>query len=137
MTDQPPITSDPAPSVDRRGPDRPDRDEAPAAVALPPGAYFRGMRMPSLPFVVAFLGVTLAVLVVLAAGHALFVFAIGIALSFFLVPVVNRLERHMPRIAACILVVVICVIMTLTAAHRRRHHPHPAGSDSSSTRCHR
>ncbi len=72
------------------------------------------MQMPSLPFVVAVLGVTLAVLVVLAAGHALFVFAIGIALSFFLVPVVNRLERHMPRVAACILVVLICVIVTVT-----------------------
>ncbi len=70
--------------------------------------------MLSLPFVVAVLGVALGVLVVLAAGQALFVFAIGIALSFFLVPVVNRLERHMPRILACILVVVACVVITLT-----------------------
>ncbi len=88
--------------------------DAPLAVTLPPGAFFRSMRMPSLPFVVAFLGVTLAVLVVLAAGHALFVFALGIALSFFLVPVVNALVRHgVPRIGASILVVAVCVIVTL------------------------
>ena len=85
--------------------------------------------MLSLPFVVAVLGVALAVLVVLAAGQALFVFAIGIALSFFLVPVVNRLERHMPRIVACILVVAICVVITITGLLIFAHHPHPAGRE--------
>ncbi len=114
MTSQPPITSDPPPGlVDDAPASAPAEDEGPAAVALPPGGRFDSMHMPSLPFVVATLGVTLSVLVVLAAGHALFVFAIGIALSFFLVPVVNRLARHMPRIAACILIVALCVIITL------------------------
>ena len=36
----------------------------------------------------------LAVLVFALSAGALFVFAIGVALAFFLVPVVNRLERR-------------------------------------------
>ena len=91
-----------------------DPIEAPAAIEIPPGGRYRSMRMLSLPFVVAVLGVGLAIVVVLSAGHALFVFAIGIALSFFLVPVVNRMERHMPRIAACILVVIASVLVSLS-----------------------
>ncbi|MBX3029837.1 MAG: AI-2E family transporter [Chloroflexi bacterium] len=96
--------------------DEPGADGDPDAppVPLPPGASFGPMRMPSKAFLVAALGVALAVGVVIVAGQALFVFAIGVALSFFLVPVVDRLEAHgVPRIAAAILVVAICVVVTL------------------------
>ena len=62
------------------------------------------------------------------AASALFVFAIGVALSFFLVPVVNWLVRHgVPRIGASILVVVALVVITLTGLAARDLHPHRAG----------
>jgi predicted PurR-regulated permease PerM len=49
-----------------------------------------------------------------AASSALFVFAIGVALSFFLVPVVNWLVRRgVPRIGAAVLVVAALVALTL------------------------
>ncbi len=89
-----------------------DLDVAP--VPMPPGASFGPMRPPSKAFLVAVLGVALALAVVIIAGQALFVFAIGVALSFFLVPVVNRLQAHgVPRIGAAIMVVAICVVVAL------------------------
>ncbi len=95
---------------------------APAAPSTPPtGASatqvgFRPLELPSAPFWVVLIAGISAVLLVVAASSALFVFAIGIALSFFLVPVVNWLVRHgVPRIGASILVVVVLVLITLTA----------------------
>lgn len=93
--------------------------------AGPPGASaspgpaepprFRPLQLPSAPFWVVLIAGIAALLLVAAAASALFVFAIGIALSFFLVPVVNWLVRKgIPRIGASILVVVVLVVITLT-----------------------
>ncbi|MFN8518925.1 MAG: AI-2E family transporter, partial [Chloroflexota bacterium] len=79
-------------------------------------ARFLPLQLPSAPFWVVLIAGIAAVVLVVAASSALFVFAIGIALSFFLVPVVNWLVRHgIPRIGASILVVVVLVLITLTA----------------------
>jgi predicted PurR-regulated permease PerM len=93
----------------------------PAAPALPEVATlaepprFQPLQLPSAPFWVVLIAGIAAVLMVVAASSALLVFAIGIALSFFLVPVVNWLVRHgIPRIGASILVVVVLVVITLT-----------------------
>jgi predicted PurR-regulated permease PerM len=76
---------------------------------------FLPLQLPSAPFWVVLIAGIAAVLLVVASASALFVFAIGIALSFFLVPVVNWLVRHgIPRIGASILVVVALVLITLT-----------------------
>lgn len=86
---------------------------AEAAVSETP--RFQPLQLPSAPFWVVLIAGIAAVLLVVAASSALFVFAIGIALSFFLVPVVNWLVRHgIPRIGASILVVVVLVAITLT-----------------------
>jgi len=74
-------------------------DEAaspPIDAAVPPGsvARFRSAKGPSAPFWIAFLLGILAVIVFALSASALFVFAIGVALAFFLVPVVNWLERR-------------------------------------------
>lgn len=77
-------------------------------------AHFRSARGPSTPFWIALLLGIVAVLVLVWSAAALFVFAVGIALAFFLVPVVNWLERHgSPRWIAAILVVVAAVIITV------------------------
>ena len=56
----------------------------------------------------------LAVLVFALSAGALFVFAIGVALAFFLVPVVNRLERRgMKRWVAAVVTVVVTVLAAL------------------------
>ena len=75
---------------------------------------FGPLELPSAPFWVVIIAGFIAISVVLAAASALFVFAIGVALSFFLVPVVNWLVRHgVPRIGASILVVAVLVLVTL------------------------
>ncbi len=75
---------------------------------------FRPLQLPSAPFWVVLIGGFIGLSLLLAASSALFVFAIGVALSFFLVPVVNWLVRHgVPRIAASILVVAVLVVITL------------------------
>jgi len=91
-----------------------DPTASPAATDQPEPPHFKPLQLPSAPFWVVLIAGIAAVLLVAAAASALFVFAIGIALSFFLVPVVNRMERHMPRIAACILVVIASVLVTLS-----------------------
>lgn len=79
-----------------------------------PAPRFRPLELPSAPFWVVLIGGFIGISLVLAASSALLVFAIGVALSFFLVPVVNWLVRHgVPRIGASILVVVVLVIITL------------------------
>lgn len=75
---------------------------------------FKPLQLPSAPFWVALIAGVIALALLVAAGSALFVFAIGVALSFFLVPIVNWLVRHgVPRIAAAIVVVVVLVVLTL------------------------
>src|SRR6188472_4054683 len=87
-----------------------------AATDQPETPHFKPLQLPSAPFWVVLTAGIAAVLLVAAAASALFVFAIGIALSFFLVPVVNWLVRHgIPRIGASILVVAVLVVITLTA----------------------
>ena len=87
-------------------------DGTPGA-ADPSPRSFRGMGAPSLAFVVALLAGIVLVLVLVASASALVVFAIGAALAFFLVPVVGRLERRMPRFLAAIIVVAILVALTV------------------------
>jgi predicted PurR-regulated permease PerM len=82
----------------------------------PIGSRFKSMPMPSAPFWVALIGAIIAVVVVILSAHALFVFAIGVALAFFLVPVVDAFERRgLSRTWSSILVVVIVVLVTLAA----------------------
>jgi predicted PurR-regulated permease PerM len=77
---------------------------------------FRPLQLPSAPFWVALIGGIVGTLVLVATASALLVFIIGTALSFFLVPVVNWLQRKgMPRIGASILVVAILVVVSVTA----------------------
>ena len=85
-------------------------------VGVPAGTpRFHPLQLPSAPFWVVLIAVIAATLVLIASIHALLVFMIGAALSFFLVPVVNFLQRKgVPRIGAAILVVATMVILTLT-----------------------
>ena len=61
---------------------------------------FHPLQLPSAPFWVVLIGVIAATLVLIASVHALLVFMIGAALSFFLVPVVNWLQRKGCRASA-------------------------------------
>ena len=84
----------------------------PAGLTAPhAGARFRSARTPSTPFFVAAgLGILVAVVFVLSAS-ALFVFAVGVAIAFFLIPVVGWLERHgWPRWVAAIAAVVVTIL---------------------------
>ena len=75
---------------------------------------FRPMRMPSQPFVIALLGAILAIAILVLSAGVLFIFVLGVALSFFLVPIVNWLERRgLNRVLGSILVVAVTVIITL------------------------
>lgn len=75
---------------------------------------FRPLQLPSAPFWVVLIAGAIGLALLLAASSALFVFAIGVALSFFLVPVVNLLVRHgVPRIGASIVVVAVLVLVSL------------------------
>ena len=71
-----------------------DPGSAPDAVATPVVTGFRPMRMPSQPFVIALLGAIVAIAILVLSTGVLFIFVIGVALSFFLVPIVNWLERR-------------------------------------------
>ena len=70
--------------------------------------------MPSGPFWIALLLGILGVVVFAAAAAGLFVFGVGVAIAFFLVPVVNWLERRgWKRIAAAIVAVATTVLVAL------------------------
>ena len=70
------------------------------------------MPAPSAPFWLALLAGIVAVLVLVASWSTVLVFAIGVAVSFFLVPIVNRLERRgMNRALASLVMVLIVVIV--------------------------
>jgi predicted PurR-regulated permease PerM len=67
-----------------------------------------------MPFVIALLLGILAVIVFMLAASALFVFGVGVALAFFLVPVVNWLTRRgWPRWLAAMATVGVAVLGTL------------------------
>jgi predicted PurR-regulated permease PerM len=73
-------------------------------------ARFRSARGLSTPFWIALLLGILATIVFVLSASALFVFGVGVAMAFFLVPVVNWLERHgWPRWVAAI----VCVAVTI------------------------
>lgn len=73
-----------------------------------PGVRFRPARAPSWPFIIVLLLALAGVFILATAASALFVFGVGAALAFFLVPVVNWLERRgLPRWIAAILTVVV------------------------------
>jgi predicted PurR-regulated permease PerM len=77
-------------------------------------AHFTSMPGLSAPFWIALIGAIVAIAVLLLAAHALVVFMIGIVLSFFLVPVVNWLERRgRSRVTASILVVAVVTAITI------------------------
>ena len=110
--------------MDQTPPDMPDgvppgTDEVRATATQAAGdaatatvsARFRPATGPSKPFLIALLLGIVAVLVFALSASALFIFAVGIALAFFLVPVVNRLERRgMQRWIAAIVTVVFTLV---------------------------
>jgi predicted PurR-regulated permease PerM len=84
------------------------------AVLDPSVPRFKSLKLPSAPFWVLLIGGILGAIVLVLSASALIVFAIGTALSFFLVPLVNWLHaRGMPRVAAAILVVAVLVVVTV------------------------
>jgi predicted PurR-regulated permease PerM len=92
----------------------PGSSTSPPPTAPGTEATFRSARLPSRPFIVALLLGILAVFVLVTAAGALFVFGVGVALAFFLVPIINWLERHgWPRWLAAIAVVVVTLLGVL------------------------
>jgi predicted PurR-regulated permease PerM len=87
----------------------PTPSDVPAAVPR-----FQSLQLPSAPFWVVLIAGVIAVALLAAASSALFVFAIGVALAFFLVPLIDWLERRgVPRTAASILVVATLTVLAL------------------------
>jgi len=97
--------------------------KAAAATTSPPGdgadkpgiaAHFKSARRPSKPFwIVAALAV-LCFVVFIASASALFMFIVGVGIAFFLVPLVDRLEkRGMARWLASLVCVAVTLIITL------------------------
>ncbi len=87
-----------------------------ATATTPPGmrAAFRPSQAPSRPFLIALLLGVLSVIVFVLSASALFVFGVGAALAFFLVPVVGWLVRHgWPRWLAAIAVVAVTIFGAL------------------------
>jgi predicted PurR-regulated permease PerM len=102
MVADPPAAAAPVASVTDRA----------TAMQLRPA--FRPSRAPSAPFVIALLLGILAVIVFVLAASALFVFGVGVALAFFLVPVVNWLARRgWPRWLAAMATVGVALLGTL------------------------
>ena len=90
--------------------------EGPEARASSAGvnSSFRQARSPSMPFWIALLLVTFGVVVFMLSASALFVFGVGVAMAFFLVPVVNLLDRRgLPRWIAAILTVVTTLLLSI------------------------
>jgi predicted PurR-regulated permease PerM len=77
-------------------------------------ATFRGVSRPSSPFVIVLLLAILVSVVFFLSASALFVFGVGVALAFFLVPLVDSLEhRGMARSIAAIVVVIATVVLLI------------------------
>ncbi len=68
----------------------------------------KSLRLPSAPFWVVLIGGALLALAIATAAPTLLVFGIGGALAYFLVPVVNWLERRGVRPVAASAGVVAC-----------------------------
>jgi predicted PurR-regulated permease PerM len=84
------------------------------AEASPVDAHFTSMRPPSGPFWITVLLGIVATLVFIWSAAALFVFGVGVAIAFFLVPVVNWLERRgLARWISAILAVVTTLIVSV------------------------
>ena len=76
---------------------------------------FRSARAPSWPFLIALLLGILGTIIFALAASALFVFAVGVAIAFFLVPVVSWIERKgLARWIAAILAVVVTMIVLIS-----------------------
>lgn len=76
---------------------------------------FRSAKAPSWPFLIALLLGILGAIVFALSASALFVFGVGVAIAFFLVPVVNWLERRgLARWVSAILAVVVTLIVLIS-----------------------
>jgi len=110
--DQSPTSADgevEAPTTDESG--AAETEASRSSRATVGAARFRPATAPSKPFVIALLLAIIGLLVFALAASALFVFGVGVALAFFLVPVVNRLERRgMRRWVAAIVTVVVTLL---------------------------
>src|SRR5262245_6428849 len=87
--------------------------DAPATVAVPAKSTqrFRPMPMPSMPFWVVLIAGIALVAIIIAAKEIVIIFAIAVALSFLLLPIVNWLEKHgWPRTAAAGVVVLVNLV---------------------------
>jgi predicted PurR-regulated permease PerM len=74
-------------------------------------AHFKSMARPSGPFWITLLLVILGSIVFMLSASALLVFGVGIAIAFFLVPVVSWFERKgLARWVAAIVAVVVTII---------------------------
>ncbi|MFV2062710.1 MAG: AI-2E family transporter [Chloroflexota bacterium] len=77
-------------------------------------AHFESARGLSGPFWITLLLVILGVIVLMLAASALFVFAVGVVMAFFLVPVVSWIERKgLARWIAAILAVVTTLLAVI------------------------
>lgn len=94
------------PGVASSGADEPDGRSAKAT--------FKSVGRPSSPFVIVLLLAILVSVVVFLSASALFVFGVGVALAFFLVPIVDSLERRgMTRWIAALVVVIATVSLLI------------------------
>src|SRR5262245_39514885 len=77
-------------------------DAAATVVVRPkPTQHFRSMPAPSMPFWIVLIASIGAIAIVIAAKEIVIIFAIAVALSFLLLPIVNWLDDHgWPRTAA-------------------------------------
>ena len=90
---------------------------AEGTAAAVPSSRFRPMPMPSGPFWLALFGTVAVVLIVIAAWSVIFMFGIGLALAFILLPIVNWLTRRgvgrtlASGVVALLLVVVVALLL--------------------------
>ena len=77
-------------------------------------AHFKSARRPSMPFWVVVALAILCFVVFMASASALFMFIVGVGIAFFLVPLVDKLEkRGMARWVASIVCVAATLAITL------------------------
>jgi predicted PurR-regulated permease PerM len=85
-----------------------------AAVPAQPIQRFRPMSAPSLPFFIVLIAAIVGVVIIVNAWEVIVIFAIAVALSFLLLPIVNWLDDHgWPRTAAAGVVVLINVAVVV------------------------
>jgi predicted PurR-regulated permease PerM len=89
-----------------------DSGTAPASTAK---QSFRPAKAPSWPFLITLLLVILGAIVFMLSASALFVFGVGVAIAFFLVPVVSWFERKgLARWVAAIVAVVLTIVALIS-----------------------